>query len=474
MIRAFLWVALATAALQVACAQNHQKGGPAVSEPTTTVMVKSWTKPGQPIKEYPTRLLELLPGFTPRAVPLSIYGGRADITWDAAGFVRVRHQGKRWWLVDPEGHPLLHVGVVSVSPGGNSQTAKAALAEKYGSAENWARAAAQLLRDHGFNGVGAWSDWARLRSTEPHLLYTCIWNFMSGFGKTLKITHQQPGHTGYAGDCIPVFHPGFEGYCRQRAQELAPLKDDPWLVGHFSDNEMPCPKDLLDRHLKLDANDPNLKYGYEAAKAWLAQRGKGPEDITDQDREAFRGYVFGRYYEITTKAIREADPNHLCLGSRLHGSEKGSAAVFAAAGKWLDVVSVNYYGVWTPSQETLRQWATWSGKPVIITEWYTKGDDVGYKNTSGAGWIVPTQEDRGKFYQNYVLALLQSGNCVGWHWFKYMDNDPEDLTTDPSNRDSNKGIVSIRFEPYTPLLNRMKALNEQVYALVDYFDAGVH
>ena len=84
--------------------------------------------------------------------------------------------------------------------------------------------------------------------------------------------------------------------------------------------------------------------------------------------------------------------------------------------------------------------------------------------------MVKTQSDRGLFYQNYTLALLESKTCVGWHWFKYMDNDPADTTSDPSNRDSNKGIVTIRYEPYLPLLQRMKTINSNLYPLTDYFD----
>jgi hypothetical protein len=44
-------------------------------------------------------------------------------------------------------------------------------------------------------------------------------------------------------------------------------------------------------------------------------------------------------------------------------------------------------------------------------------------NITGAGWTVRTQKDRGRFYQNYTLGLLKQPGCVGWHWFKYMDND---------------------------------------------------
>ena len=44
------------------------------------------------------------------------------------------------------------------------------------------------------------------------------------------------------------------------------------------------------------------------------------------------------------------------------------------------------------------------------------------------------------------------------------------MTTDPSNRDSNKGIVNLRYEPYADLLAAMKSLNANIYALADYFD----
>ena len=76
------------------------------------------------------------------------------------------------------------------------------------------------------------------------------------------------------------------------------------------------------------------------------------------------------------------------------------------------------------------------------------------------------------FYQNFTLGLLESKTCVGWHWFQYMDNDPANNKTDPSNRDSNKGLYNVDYEPYTPLLEQMKSLNQQIYALIDYFDGS--
>ena len=57
-----------------------------------------------------------------------------------------------------------------------------------------------------------------------------------------------------------------------------------------------------------------------------------------------------------------------------------------------------------------------------------------------------------------------------WHWFKYQDNDPTAKGVDPSNLNSNKGLVNNDYEPYTPLASMMKAVNTQVYTLADYFD----
>jgi len=134
------------------------------------------------------------------------------------------------------------------------------------------------------------------------------------------------------------------------------------------------------------------------------------------------------------------------------------------------VIGVNYYHAWSPDPELVANWVKWSGKPFLVTEWYAKGMDSGFANTTGAGWVVKTQADRGRFYQNFTLGLLESGGCVGWHWFKYRDNDPNSKGADPSNLDSNKGIVNLSFEPYAPLLAAMHELNGQAYSLVAYFD----
>ncbi|MHC4602760.1 MAG: hypothetical protein ACYS6W_05450 [Planctomycetota bacterium] len=422
-----------------------------------------------------TRTIELLNGFQPGAKKIrwSQYDGRLDKKAKAKGFFYPKKVAGRWWLVDPEGNLFINIGVCSVRKG-NSRTSQKPAKQKFGTWQKWAEFSTTILAEHGFNGTGGWSDPHLLRTASHRLAYTLSWKFMGSFGRSKRLVWQQPGHLGYPNKCIPVFHPDFEKFCDDYARQLAATKDDPWLIGHFSDNELPVVSDMLDRSLQLDANNPELRYGCEAAKEWLNKR-KGKEtllkDITDADRREFLAYAFERYYRITTNAIRKYDSNHLCLGPRLHGRALRLPHIFRVAGKYLDVIAVNYYGAWGPDSEKMAMWSRESGKPFMITEFYAKGQDSGLPNNSGAGWMVPTQKDRGRFYQHFTMGLLESKSCVGWHWFKYRDNNPLDLSTDPSNRDSNKGIVDYQYEPYLELLQLMKKLNDEVYSLIDYFDS---
>lgn len=160
----------------------------------------------------------------------------------------------------------------------------------------------------------------------------------------------------------------------------------------------------------------------------------------------------------------------MSLGPRVDKEDARANEYFMKAiGPFVDILAINYYREWTPKSDFMTTWGANLNKPFMVTEFYTKGEDSGLANTSGGGWIVRTQLERGYEYQNYTLALLESKYCVGWHWFKYMDNDPS-IPGEPSNIDGNKGLVKIDYEPYTPMTEKMKELNLKVYNLVDYFD----
>jgi hypothetical protein len=426
---------------------------------------------------YPALSVENLNGFKRKKEPaLSAFGGYKVNRREPTGFFHVRQIEGRWWIIDPEGYPFHHRAVVAFEPG-RSEKQQRAFREKFGTRSGWVEAETEMLRSYGFNGAGAWSAVEDIRTSSSPVVYTVIVNPMGRYRnahvKKYGGSYPVAGWQGYRFDLPMVFDSVFDNYIEEALAPLVRYKEDPYLLGYFTDNELPWYTDALDRHLNFLAKD---EPGYLAARKWLDERkGKDskPEDITEEDRLAFSAFFFETYMQKVTSVLRRLDPNHMYLGCRFNqdkNQELTNPAIFEVAGKYMDIISINHYRKWQPEQEQMNQWGEWSGKPFLITEWYVKGEDSGLPNATGAGWNVPTQNDRGLFYENFCLALLRNPHSVGWHWFRYQDNDPEDLTTDPSNRDSNKGVVDSEYSPWLPLLQRMKGLNECVYQLIRFFD----
>lgn len=398
------------------------------------------------------------------------YGSTTTKREESTGFYRVEKIGDRWWVIDPEGYLNIHTVINSLRPGGSERNKKI-FEDKFGNISQWMDVTADSLVYYGFTGTGSWSDIKSIREnndlSDSPLSYTPNLNFMSSYGKIRGGTYQLPGNIGYPNQTIFVFDPDFEEFCDTHAQQLLQYADDENLFGVFSDNELPIGRRNLEGYLTLEnKSDP----GYIAASEWLKQRGKTEEEINDDDREEFAGYVAERYFRIVSSAVKKYVPNHMYLGSRLHGGAINIMPVIEAAGKYCDVLSINYYGKWTPDEEQMNKWEEFSGRPFIVTEFYTKAMDAGLANTTGAGFTVHTQEDKGFAYQHFCLSLLESKSCVGWHYFKYQDNDPTATNVDPSNIDSNKGIVNNDYEFYNRLMELMHEMHVNRYNLIDYFD----
>ena len=309
----------------------------------------------------------------------------------------------------------------------------------------------------------------------PHPLPWCLrLDFASTFAKEHGQTYPTSGHTGFNQECIPVFHPDFEPWAHHYAASLATTAKDPAILGIFTDNELQCPWDLLDRHLRLDRNDPYFGSGHAAAEAWLTARGR-PLDtakLTSRDRAEFIAYVFATYAHIVHDAIREFDTNHLILGSRYdeHPTQFDNPWFWPAVGPWIDVAAVNYYHLWGPQREEINAWSEAMNRPVMLTEWYAKALDApGLSNKNGAGWLVRTQDDRGCYYQHFALAAFETPSLVGFHYFKYRDDPAESKALDSAGG-SNKGLYTADGQPWPPLITRAKAVNRLVYPLIDFFD----
>ena len=162
----------------------------------------------------------------------------------------------------------------------------------------------------------------------------------------------------------------------------------------------------------------------------------------------------------------------------------------------------------------------YSGKPFIVSEFFSKANDAvdmnGYTlgNQANAGLIVKTQADRALMYENYTLLLLESQTCVGWTWYRFRDNDQtiyQDANgnkyrafdyqngaisayvnvdtgakvslsnmpavtvfyqgeTDTSNLGSNKGIYDNKMNLYTELTSSMKLITDNIFGIINHFD----
>ena len=416
------------------------------------------------------------------------FGGLIDESrrGEVTGFFYSKKVGDRWWIFDPNGYPcyIRAVSGVGINYLGSPNQKEAAL-NMYGTEDGWAEATTRLLQDKfAINTSTGWSN-ALGKVKNPLIRQMGSGGCVGAYGRHIGTNISNGGSTHFAGNnTMNVFDPGFIDFCNEQQKHLENYKNDKYVLGYTMDNELPMDANMFSNYLTIDYSDERFHYSYATAWTWFknmtGKSNPGQEDITDELNQLFRGFVWDRYYKIATDAVRKNDPNHMILGTRfLHGVVK-APWVLRFASLYLDAMTINWYGRWEIPAEELNDVVRNADIPLMITEFYTKAIDSGLANTRGAGWTVPTQQDRADFFQTYTLRLLECKNFIGWHWFQYIDNDPhpevvfkEDGKTwrDQSSIDANKGIVDNYHKPYKELMDAMYEVNSNVYRLIDHFDA---
>ena len=445
------------------CAQDQS-----ATENTVLVQAKVWSKDENKQvhysdwKDYQATTIDLIKGYENiKKTQTDKYGGVGKVV-SKTGFFHTQKVGDRWWVIDPEGKEICIKAVNGIRLNKPNE-----VPSSFNNITDWADKTITQIQGMGFNTAGCWSDTASIisfnKSAEHPIAYTTQLNLLSGYASKTKKEHPERKSNSILSF---ILDEEFPAYCDSRASEITYLKNDPNVLGHFSDNELPFTmgelKDIINNKNNDDKAYQTLLASFPAETDFST--------LNSDQKESFIGLFAKKYYETVSKSIKKYDPNHLYIGSRIHSNAKNNRYIFQAAEAYVDIISINYYGFWEPKQDHIEEWTKWSSKPFFITEFYTKAEETGMANLSGAGWIVKTQADRGIHYQNFCLQLLKAKNCVGWHWFRYQDNDPNDAKADDSNKDSNKGIYSINYQPYKMLADKMQQLNENVYGLISYFD----
>jgi len=261
------------------------------------------------------------------------YGGYADTKAKATGFFRVEEIDGRWWFVDPEGHLFLSTYVPGLGSGGFPTRTEGredyftavppveltlprfrAVLKKPASFYAW-----NLLRRYG-------TDW-RDKAMETTIRRMEAWGLTTGPGPWFLDGENQDFKakkpyltlffvpldeaTTFLG--LPdVYSEGFVSKVDEAAAEqMAPRRDDPLLLGYFVGNEPPWPgreEELVDLILDGPATATQSE-----AKAFLA------EVDTPERRRSFVHRAFEKYLEIVNGACRKHDPNPLLSGYRFRG-----------------------------------------------------------------------------------------------------------------------------------------------------------
>lgn len=415
----------------------------------------------------------------------SSFGGWKGMKVEGTGYFRVEEINGTFWLVDPEGYVFLSKGVNAInylgdhSPKLGYSPYYIAVIRRYGGVEGWINTTVERFTGWGFNTVGAWSS-PELHEKLPYVLLLDI--------------GAQYGFEWQHGVMPDIFSPDFEEYVKKAvAFKVEPVKEDPLLIGYFTDNELRWGPDwrssnhLLDDFITLSPDAPGKKVAvevimdifngdidalnsalgtnYTSFDELLNYTGELPSTapFNEARREFVRRYA-ERYFSVVTSAIRAVDPNHLILGPRFSVAAfiRPPEVVYEVAGKYVDVISLNLYNFRRAPKEYLDTVYNLSGRPIMVTEFSFRARDSGLPNTIGAGITVDTQEERAEYTREFIVGFMRLPYALGFHWFKWSD-EPKEGRFDGEN--SNYGLVNNEDEPYTEMVEMFKALNRDIEAI---------
>jgi hypothetical protein len=398
--------------------------------------------------------------FTPDAFNYCNYSGYLSTDAKATGFFRVEQIKGKWWFVDPHGHLYLSMAVPGLGAGGGDtrtsgrwnyykalpppevvsssrggpNTAGSPVAgfrawnlfRRYGA--EWPAKAAdmELRRAEGWGLTSIVSRGADAQHRKPYLAY---FNTLPR-GNDTKV----PMNLGMP----DVYSEEFAQFLEESAKaQLAPRKDDPWLIGYFIGNEPPWPRresEVVDMYL---AGPPTAMQ--RVLKQYLA-KGDTPER-----RRQFVVAAFEKYLAMVGAALKKYDPHHLNLGIRFGGNPP---EYLSRAARVFDVYSLNVYE-YEPTKQIKTAYQL-SGRPVILGEFHFGVPADGL----GAGLVqVRDQKERGVAYRYFVEQAAALPGFLGAGWFIGVD---ESVTGRMDGENYNIGFVDVTDRAYPELVSAAK------------------
>lgn len=383
-------------------------------------------------------------------------------------------KGGVYSLLHPDGRPFWSFGVCCTDPGtpwssDDPKNPSYAAYRLFPNGEAWAKDTLGKLREWHFNSLGGWSeiDLFRKYGGDQRLPYFVVLHL----GAYNKVPYNDlfSNDTKYWID-------------RAAKDQIEKYKDDPYLVGYFTDNELGWWDGYLFRlYLEMPATAPGkqrilqvLKRHYKNdftrfKKDWITsarsfdELGKGvylrPGGAGAEAVKAWMSEMGNYYYPLVKNAIRKYDKTRLIMGDRY--CQYYNLQIAKASKGYVDVASTNFGADWTDggiSHFFLNTLFQASGKPVIVTEFYmcAMENRSGNKNSSGGFPIVQTQAERAAAFKKNVESLASLPYVVGAHWFQFFD-EPMHGRGDGENY--NMGLVDTAGKPYEAMIAAAKSIN---------------
>jgi hypothetical protein len=474
--------------------------------------IRDWPGKTTRVEELRTRIAKQYESASKQSWPeaFSFWGGwKSRKLGEATGFFRTHHDGRRWWLADPDGYAFWSAGIDDVRVDCDArydglESALKWLPDAQGEFSGAYRGgggrggsgtksvnylAANLIRALGPEG---WRDkWARIALAElKRLRFNTVGNWSeTQYAREARFPYVR-GLTGRGGAATPrvfrdfpdVFHSDFSKEAGASAEGLRDTAGDAALIGYFLMNEpnwgsssdlpavgMLCNTEScatrveLVRFLKTRyADDAALAASWKMAAGFdRIATGKWSGQFTreaQEDLEAFSVRMVEHYFQVLSTACRAVDPHHLNLGMRW----AGVPPTWAVEGmKVFDVFSLNRYNDTLPLEQA-KKIHDMVGRPVMVGEFHFGALDVGLP-ASGIGHLR-NQQDRAKAYRNYVEDAAADPYCVGTHWFTLYD---ESALGRSDGENYNIGFLDICNRTYDELGRAAIASHERIYEVAD-------
>jgi len=287
-----------------------------------------------------------------------------------------------------------------------------------------------------------------------------------------------------------IYRPGFdeEMYEDFKNQGIASVANDPVIIGYFFGNELDyqqfkhvvpfakaseaATKKALVHYLEkkyatIQLFDSAWQVSYHSfGDLYEAQIALTTEKAA-ADMVGFFKIYLDKFYKIVTENFRKLDINHLILGERyftpVMDDEQLKEIICSVAGKYLDVLSYNYY-TYDVDLKRIRSIYQLSGKPVMLTE-YHYGDPT--EGQTSSIQMMDNEQQKGYAYRNYVENLAATGFVVGAHWFEYLDQAVTGRWFQGYNGEGfGIGLLNVADRPYKKFLSSVMKTNYSIYNLI--------